>query len=113
MDHELLRSDSGVQGNALSKSGHCTDRRRNGVVADQSLYSNGVEYQDDFERRRGRRGWGLGITVHGTVGPDIELPALALGRLSENMVLQLRTGEGYALDNYCCVIDFVASGICF
>jgi len=51
-------------------------------VADQSLYPDGLQHQDDFECRGGNRRWRLGIARDGHVGPVIKLSDLALDRLA-------------------------------
>lgn len=47
-------------------------------MADQSIYPHGFQHQDDFERRRGRSGRGLGITVNGPLEADFQLSYFAL-----------------------------------
>jgi hypothetical protein len=64
--------------NAVSKSGHCTYRRRDGSVADQQIYSDGFEHQNDIKRRRDDRRWSVGVAGDGAVGTDFQLSAFPL-----------------------------------
>ena len=47
------------------------------VMADQPVHSHGVQYQDDFERRRGCGGRYLGIASDGPVGTNNQFHAVA------------------------------------
>jgi hypothetical protein len=67
-----------VQKDAFDKSRRSVDRGRRGVVADQSIYSHGFQHQDDFERRRRGRGWGLGVASGRVVGERNQFPSRAM-----------------------------------
>ncbi len=74
-----------VQKDAFDKSRLSLDRGRRGVVADQSLYSHGLQHQDDFERRRGGRGWSLGVAGSRIVGECNQFPGRAMTPAAKSM----------------------------
>ena len=47
-------------------------------MADQSIYPDGLEHQNNSECGRRSFGSGLGVTGNRTMGPDIQLSAFAL-----------------------------------
>ena len=49
-------------------------------MANQSLYPDGLQHQNDSEYRCGNRRWGLGIAGNGHVGAVIKLSDFALDR---------------------------------
>ena len=79
LDHQLpnvVNEES--KKHAISKFGDRPGHRGNRAGADQSLYSHGFQHQDDFECCCGGRRRNLGITIHRSVGTDIELSDIAL-----------------------------------
>ena len=64
--------------NAFDKSCRYVDRNRGGIVPDQPVYSHGLQHQNDFERRSGRRCLRLAVAGRRIMAECNQFPAFAM-----------------------------------